>query len=325
MKTSFLPKLVNGHSGDPALFVDLLHEKRALLFDCGQLVALSPSEILRITDVFVSHMHIDHFIGFDHLLRLHVGRSRRVRIFGPRGITGCVAGKLAGYTWNLVGRQRLVFEVYEWGRRQIRRSEFFCRHKFRSPRVTTLPGSSRLWEDQLLQVECAPLDHHITSLAFSVKERDFLNVNPVELKRLGYRPGPWLNQLKQWVRQGRPEGGSVSVNGESLPAAPLAERLLIVTRGKKLVYIADAVGSEQNVARAVELAKDADMLYCEAAFLHEDIERATETRHLTARQAGEIARLAGAKKLVVFHFSPKYEGRFSELHEEARQAFGREG
>ena len=43
MKTSFLPRLVNGQTGDPALFVDILREKRALLFDCGTLTNLSPS------------------------------------------------------------------------------------------------------------------------------------------------------------------------------------------------------------------------------------------------------------------------------------------
>ena len=136
MKTSFLPKLVNAQTGDPALFIDILREKRGLLFDCGVLNNLAVSELLRISDLFVSHTHIDHFIGFDHLLRLHLGRGRRVRVFGPRGITGCVRGKLAGYTWNLVRHQRLVYEVHEFDGRQCVITEFVCRRKFRPGRRT---------------------------------------------------------------------------------------------------------------------------------------------------------------------------------------------
>lgn len=321
MKTAFLPKLVNGPGGDPALYLDLFQEKRALLFDCGQSVSLSAAEILRVSDIFVSHTHIDHFIGFDHLLRLHVGRNKRVRVFGPRGITACVRGKLTGYTWNLVNRQRLVFEVYEWESRGVKRSEFFCRQRFRHPRTTSLPAAPRLWQDELISVRCTPLDHRIVSLAYSVRERDFYNINPVRLRQLGHRPGPWLNELKHWVRGGRPAGTTLTVDGRQLDPAPLAEQLLVITPGRKLAYVADALGSPANQEKIVELARGADILFCEAAFLHEDLKRARDTRHLTARQAGELARRAGVKRLVVFHFSPKYEGRFQELDDEAQRAF----
>ena len=67
-------KLVNGGFGDPALYLQCVWEKRALLFDLGQITALRPGEILRVSDVFVTHTHIDHFIGFDHLLRVMLNR-----------------------------------------------------------------------------------------------------------------------------------------------------------------------------------------------------------------------------------------------------------
>ncbi len=57
-------------------------------------------------------------------------------------------------------------------------------------------------------------------------------------------------------------------------------------------------------------------------FLHEDEKLAAERNHLTARQAGELAKAAGAAKLAPFHFSPRYEGRHEALVEEAAQAFG---
>lgn len=320
MKTSFLPRLVNGQTGDPALFVDILREKRALLFDCGTLTGLSPSEILRITDIFVTHAHIDHFIGFDHLLRLHMGRGKRVRVYGPKGIIGCMRGKLSGYTWNLVKRQRLVFEVFEWDGGRLRASEFWCRNRFRQGGTRLLEESEFLFEDELVQVRATILDHKIPSLGFSVTERDFYNIDPVQLEAMGKHPGPWLNELKRWARRGRDPSGTVEVDGEKLEVAVLAEKLLIVTPGRTLAYVADVRGSQDNREKIVELSRGADILFCEGAFLHEDKERADETYHLTAREAGELARRAGVTRLVVFHFSPKYEGRFTELESEAQQA-----
>jgi len=321
MKTSFLPRLVNGQSGDPALFVDLIHEKRALLFDCGRLDALSAAELLRITDVFVSHTHIDHFIGFDHLLRLHMGRPHLIRIYGPRGINSCVRGKLSGYAWNLVQNHRLVFEVHEWAEQGITLTRYLCRKKFRQPDSRLLPASNILWRDDLVEISCEPLDHFITTLAFRVTERDFYNIDPVRLRELGLRPGPWLNQLKNWARSGSPAGVELQVDGRNFPAAELGAKLLIVSPGRSLAYVADCLGSEENLERIARLAHQADILFCEAAFLEEDRERARKTRHLTALEAGTAARRAGAKRLVVFHFSPKYEGRFSLLDEEAQNYF----
>ncbi|MBN2494332.1 MAG: ribonuclease Z [Deltaproteobacteria bacterium] len=322
MKTAFQARLVNGRTGDPALFVDICREKRAVLFDCGSLTALSPSEILRLSDVFVSHTHIDHFIGFDQLLRIHLGRGRRVRVFGPPGITACVRGKLAGYTWNLVRYQRLVFEVHELAGEEIQVTEFVCRHRFRRPRQRRRRAQGSIWKDDLIRVRAASLDHRTPSLAYAVTERDFYNVNPVELEAIGLTPGPWLNELKRLVRSGQIDGARVEVDGDARNAQALAGRLLIHSPGRTIGYIADSLGSEANARQAVELLQGADLLYCEAAFLHTDLERATETYHLTARQAGEIARRAGVRRLEVFHFSPKYEGRFDELEREAALAFG---
>jgi ribonuclease Z len=79
------PTLVNGRSGDPGLYVETLFEKRAVLFDLGDISILSPRKIHRLGHVFVSHAHIDHFIGFDRLLRVLVGREKTIGLYGPNG------------------------------------------------------------------------------------------------------------------------------------------------------------------------------------------------------------------------------------------------
>ena len=76
MKPNFLPKLINDPLGDPGMMVEFLYERRALQFDLGDLSGIPNSELLKISHVFVSHTHIDHFIGFDRLLRVVFGREK---------------------------------------------------------------------------------------------------------------------------------------------------------------------------------------------------------------------------------------------------------
>jgi len=97
---------------------------------------------------------------------------------------------------------------------------------------------------------------------------------------------------------------------------------LVRGRGQRIAYLTDLRGTPENVAKAIDLAREADLLVCEAAFLHEDESLARERSHLTARQAGEIARAAGAARLAPFHVSPRYLGREKEILDEAADAFG---
>ena len=74
--------LLNGREGDPALYIETLFEKHAILFDLGDLSNLPPRKIHRLEHIFVSHTHIDHFIGFDRLLRVLAGRQKTLTFMG---------------------------------------------------------------------------------------------------------------------------------------------------------------------------------------------------------------------------------------------------
>jgi ribonuclease Z len=104
MRPFLHPHLVNGRSGDPAVFVETLFERHAILFDLGDVSRLTPRSIRRLEHVFVSHIHLDHFFGFDRLLRVLVGREKTLNFYGPQDFIDQVHHKLLAYRWNLVDR-----------------------------------------------------------------------------------------------------------------------------------------------------------------------------------------------------------------------------
>jgi ribonuclease Z len=326
---SFDARLVNGGFGDPVLLLSFRHERRALLFDLGEINALRPREILAVTDVFVTHTHIDHFCGFDRLLRVMLNRDKTVRLYGPEGLIANVAGKLAGYTWNLVEDYHLRLEVHEIGPRRVRRVTFSCRSRFRTrtrPHVRSFDGL--VLGEEGFTVEGRHLDHAVPCLGFVLQEKVHLNVNGDRLRTLGWEVGPWLSRVKAAIRAGKPGAtpmrvpvrSSGRVRLRALPLAELAAAVVMETPGERVAYVTDIRRSPANDQRVLELARGADHLFCEAAFLERDADHAARKHHLTARQAGELARLAGARRLTIIHFSPNYEGEEEALLAEAAAA-----
>ena len=332
MRPTFRPALVNGPTGDPALLVRIRNTRRSLLFDLGDLARLSPRQLLTVGDVFVSHAHMDHFVGFDRLLRVAHGRTMTLRLFGPEGIIDRVGHKLGGYTWNLVGAQtddfRLeVAEVHQSG--PCPRATFRVRTGFqREDQDPSVHPQGKLLVEPGLEAQATVLDHGIPCLGFALNEPDHLNIWPDRLRERGLATGDWLATLKEAVRAGQPDDRLIPVTWReggdkpaSLPLGELRDTLLSRTRGQKLAYVVDALYSEANARRITDLASGADRLYIEAAFAEADADRAAATNHLTARQAGLLARRAGVRELVPFHFSNRYQDRFDLLRQEALEAF----
>jgi ribonuclease Z len=322
VKTTFRPRLLNGQTGDPALLVSMRWQGRSILIDLGRIDRTPAAVLLPIEAVFVSHAHMDHFMGFDQLLRLFLARDAVLRLYGPLGIADCVAGKLAGYTWNLTDEYQFAIEVTEIDERELVRSTFAAADRFARRRGEAVAHDGTVFADRVFTVEAAPLDHKIVSMAYAVTERTHLNVRADALDAMGVRPGPWLNVLKNAIRGGAPDDMPIDVApGIRHALGTLRERLVIETAGQKIAYVVDTLFSPANAARIVRLARGADLFYCESPFLDEDIEQATRRYHLTARQAGALARAAGVQRLAVFHFSPRYEGRYGELAAEAQEEF----
>jgi len=330
MRPSFHPRIVNGPFDDPGLFVPFAFQKRALIFDLGDIGNLPAGDLLKISHAFITHTHMDHFIGFDRLLRHVLGRAVNLALFGPPGFLSNVTAKLAGYTWNLVENfaYPLILQVSEVHSDFILCREFHCRHRFEPEReALRRPFDGVLYAEPAFKVSAAILDHKIPCLGLCLTERFHVNIIKDGLKKLGLAPGPWLTDFKQALFAGTAPAARFEVKRPD-PNAPegfmlgeLAEQIAKITPGQKITYITDVSYSDANNEKIVALARDSDHLYIEAAFLEKDRAAAREKRHLTARQAGELAARAAAGQFSIFHFSPRYLGQESLLYREAEEAY----
>jgi ribonuclease Z len=333
MTPSFSSYLVNQPFGDPGLYVEIKWARRALLFDLGDNEALGPTRLLRAMDVFVSHTHMDHFIGFDRLLRVALGRGKTLRLYGPPGLIENVSGKLRGYTWNLVDGYPLTIEVREFHPRQVRSALFRATDAFQpaeGPLAIHESGEPfPVLAEPMFTVRATSLNHRIPSFAYALQEQFHVNINKERLHAAGLPVGSWLKDVKQHLFDGRPDNYRFTATlyfehrkeEREFALGDVRERFATISRGQKIAYVVDAKYDEENETKIVELARDADVFYCEAPYLDQDADKARERHHLTARQAGLLARKAGARELVVFHFSPRYTGQGEALYQEAREEF----
>ena len=327
MRPLLHPSLVNGRFGDPALYVEALHQRGAMLFDMGDLSPLSARDLLRVGHVFVSHTHIDHFIGFDLLLRLSVGREKRIEMVGPAGFAARVHHKLQGYEWDLVDRYEtdLVFDVTELLRPdRARRVCFRFKNRFRAEGEAEIPVADGVVAEPMgLRVTAAILDHHGPCLGFAVAEPAHANVWKNRLEERGLPTGQWLQALKRAVIDDLPDGHPIALaDGATAPLGTLRD-LVTVSEGQKIAYVTDVADTPSNRDAIAALASGADTFFIEARFAAGDAEQARERAHLTTTAAGEIARAAGVRKVEPFHFSPRYDGEEERMLGEVAAAFQR--
>lgn len=331
MRPFFHPRTINGSFGDPGLFISFLFEKRAVLFDLGDIYSLSSKDILKTSHVFVSHTHMDHFSGFDRLLRLFLGRNKDLYIYGPEGFLKNIEGKLAGYSWNLVENYEYDVTIHatQVDPKHIVTKRYRCRNRFAPDPETVIDNfNGTLHEEPALTVSAIILDHGIPCLGFSMKERFHVNILKDKVASLGLEIGPWLREFKEALfneqdpcSEFEVRTGKTRTAGRRFILGELSEKIALITPGQKITYIVDVAFDKPNRDKIIEFADNSDHLFIEASFLDKDRELAGKKYHLTAGQAGYIAAKARAKQYTIFHFSPRYTDCEELLIREARLAY----
>lgn len=313
--------LINGRLRDPALFVLLMEKGEACLFDLGDITRFRIKNIHKISSVFISHAHLDHFVGFDHFLRVMLGQRRTLRLYGPEGFVDKVYHRLQGYSWNLVKGARLNFEVYEVSGENLEGKRFCLREKFQKAHpLPSRPHQGVLWENEMYRISFAVLDHKIDSLAFSLVRKSYPRVDKEKLAAFAHKPGIWLRKVLEFSQKTR-EDERISLGTEEFSLSHLAGELLVQEKEEKIAYVVDTLYSPEVESKVLELAQGADLFFCEAAYQSKDRKKARTNHHLCADQAGLMARKAGAKKFIPFHFSWCYNGAIRPIEREAKKAF----
>lgn len=245
------------------------------LFDCGEATQhqflRSDLRVSQLRRIFVTHMHGDHVFGLPGLLASLglAGSCPGIDLYGPDPLRDYLEGVL-------------------------RTSSTRIGYPLRTHRVRRAAESGTvLFEDEDLQVRCAPLTHRVPAFAYRVDQKPRAGRFDIEQARqLGIPAGPIYAELKAG-RTVTLEDGRI-INGASLtgPARP----------GASVVYCTDTVFCEAAVA----LAQGADLLIHESTFSHGEAELAIARQHSTSTMAAQTALEAGVRQLVLTHLSPRY-------------------
>lgn len=314
--------LVNGVLGDPLLHVRLHHRRRSLLFDLGEAGRLPARIAHQVSDVFLSHAHVDHIAGFLWLVRSRIGDLPAVRVFGPPGIADNVAGMLAGIHWDRVESRGPRFQVWAFDGASVRPTTLQAGRES-EPGDEAPAADGVLLDEPELRVRAVVMDHGTPVLAYALETPRTFKVRKERLAATRLEPGPWLTRLKALAAAGEYAAPVTLPDGRQVAAGHLAGDLLLEAPGLKIAYATDLADTPANRQCLARLAGGAHTFFCEASFCLADAAQARRTGHLTTRACGEIAALAAVERLVPFHFSRRYENELAPAYDEVSAAFSR--
>ena len=327
--------LANGIQGDPAAFVFFSRSGEAILFDAGSLESLSHKDLLRVRHVCISHTHIDHFIGFDRLIRVNIPHFREISVSGPKGIIQNVSGKLKSYLWNLLEPGQVQFKVFEISdtgdvTASLISSDFafepqpiqLVEPKLNSvdPQLPRKPCAYVTSLSDGTRIEAVALDHGTPSIAYVCQAPCRYQVQTDQLAQLGLASGPWIRDLQIMLAEDRLDE-EIVVYGVPFRARDLSGKIFVAAAPRLFGYVTDAAYNEHNLTRLNALMMGVGVLLSESNFIKGDFEKAFAKKHLTTRQAALIAASVQAGDLRVFHISNVYAGTAEHVFQEAMTEF----
>ena len=260
-------------------------EGETFMFDCGegtQRQMMRYGVSFALEDIFFTHMHADHLLGVVGLIRTMALQGRTERL----------------RLWGPRGSARVLRRAESLG---------FERASFPVEVLELEPGQRVERKD--FAIVGFPVDHRgSASLGYALVESERKGrFNPERARELGIPEGPLWGQIHRGNPVMLPDGRVIEPSELVGPRRP--GRTVVVT------------GDTRPCAATIEASRDADLLIHEATFGDEEAARAVETGHSTAREAAEVAREAGARRLLLTHFSARYSRDAVDLEREARTVF----
>jgi ribonuclease Z len=260
--------------------------EKLYMIDCGEGTQMqlrrSKLKFTRLNHIFISHLHGDHCFGLPGLISTFgmLGRTADLHIYAHPELERLLAPQL----------------------------EFFC--KGMSYEVKFHPINPQrqevIYEDRSLTVTTLPLQHRVPTCGFLFSEKptpDHIRRDMIDFYGI---PSYELNRIKNGADYTLPDGTVVPHARLTTPAAP----------PRRYAYCSDT----RPIPALTETLRGVDLLFHEATFMEQDAARAAETFHTTARQAARIAREAEVKRLLIGHFSARYDDE-QGLLAEAQEIF----
>lgn len=236
----------------------------------------------RINHVFISHLHGDHYLGLmGFISSMHLlGRKAKLHIFGPQ-------------------------ELWEIIQLQLRASHTFLVYELEFHPVDD-DEKRMIFEDKTLRVFSIPLKHRIPCCGYIFEEKERKpKIKKEEIARYDLQPSQIIS-LKNGNDITLDDGTLIRSEDVCIPSEPI----------RSYAYCSDTAYAE----KVIEAVKGVTTIYHESTFLDAEKERAKETFHSTATQAGIVAQRAEARKLILGHFSSRYTDD-TEFLNEARIQF----
>lgn len=315
-------QLVNGSTGDPVLLMDYPDRDDALLLDAGDNSALSLDQLADLQAVFITHHHVDHFIGLDRIVRANIDADKTVSIIGPTGTIQKVYDRIRSYEYQFFPFQKIVLNVTDVTSDTIQWATLDCGRRFAQPEVLQKPRTgSVIFETETVAVEACDADHTVPCLSYAVTEKPGYYLDPHALAVGSLKPGLWIGDVLTLLRAGPPGERSLKIDGGIFQVKDLTTRYFKQSAGARLVFITDTMMSPAARPNLLKLAHRATRLYCDSFYLDAQKTSAEKHHHSTARQAAEFALEADVDELVLIHFAGRYKGRYDRLVDEARSVF----
>ena len=260
---------------------------KQFMIDCGEGTQLqlrrNHIHFSFINHIFISHLHGDHCFGLIGLISTFalLGRTAPLHIYADHNLEEVMKPQIDFYCKEL--KYPLFFHGIDATRHEV------------------------IYEDNTITVETLPLKHRMPCCGFLFREK------PKRRHLLGDVAN--FYGIPAYMRQAIKDGADFTTqSGETVPNSRLTRE---ADPSRSYAYCSDTLPCPANNGHL----KDVDLLYHEATFADSEKERAKLTFHSTARQAAEIAREAGAKRLVIGHYSSRYDDE-ETLLQEAREIFG---
>jgi ribonuclease Z len=257
-----------------------------LLFDCGEgtqrQMNIANINRNKVKKILISHWHADHTSGILGLLHTISNNQDliTIEIYGPKDTED---------KFNHLLKSSYLGNIMK------------LNIKIKELDINKL---TKFYENDLYYLEAIPLDHNIPTLAYSFIEKDKRKIAVSKTKQVGIPDGPHMSKFQQ--------GKSIIYKGKKYNY----EDYTYLVHGKKITFVMDT-SYTKNI---LSIAKNSNLLICEATYLDKHLEKSEQHKHLTVKQAAQIAHSTNSEKLVMTHFSQRYKDT-TELENEARDIF----